>query len=220
VLRYRHKNWVAIFLKVLLCRPHRIESPQDNFTKTFGEAGMKSLVVKRSVMINRHKTSVSLEDPFWSGLKEIAHSERATMSELLAKIDGTRERGNLSSAIRLFVLDQVRTNGMLRLTATTLMLAVALTASFPTTASAWYYPPKPPPIIPHSTSGAAGAGAGATAGFIGFVAVLAAYDLLRRTTCVGDFLYLGGPGFTEKMPNGNVMIPQCLILTEQRRKRG
>ena len=65
---------------------------------------MKSSVVKRSVMISRHKTSVSLEDPFWSGLKEIAHSERATLSELVAKIDGTREHGNLSSAIRQFAL--------------------------------------------------------------------------------------------------------------------
>jgi predicted DNA-binding ribbon-helix-helix protein len=176
---------------------------------------MKSLIVKRSVMIAGHKTSVSLEDPFWSGLKEIAHFERATVSELVAKIDNKRARGNLSSAIRLFVLDQVRTNGMLRLTATALMCAVALTAFFPTTASAWYQPPPPapPPIIPHGTSAAAGAGA--TAGFIGFVAVLAGYDLLRRTTCVGDFLYLGGPGFTEKMPNSNVMIPQCPIVKKQ-----
>ena len=108
---------------------------------------MKSLVVKRSVMIDGHKTSVSLEDPFWSGLKEIAHSEGATLPALLAKIDGTRERGNLSSAIRLFVLDQVRTNGMLRLTATALMCAVALTASFPTAASAWYPPPVPSPPL-------------------------------------------------------------------------
>ena len=176
---------------------------------------MKSVVLKRSVMIGGHKTSVSLEDPFWSGLKEIARSKGATLPALLAKIDGTRERGNLSSAIRLFVLDQVRTNGMLRLAATTLMLAVALTASFPTTASAWYPPPVPPPpsIVTHGTSGAAGAAA--TAGFIGFVAVLVGYDLLRRTTCVGDFLYLGGPGFTEKMPNGNVMIPQCPIVKRQ-----
>ena len=82
---------------------------------------MKSLVVKRSVMIDRHKTSVSLEDPFWSVLKEIAHSERATVSKLLAKIDGAREHGNLSSAIRLFVLDKVRTNGMLRIAAATVM---------------------------------------------------------------------------------------------------
>ena len=50
------------------------------------------------------------------------------------------------------------------------------------------------------------------AGFLGFVAVLAGYDLLRRTTCVGGFLYLGGPGFGEKMPNGNVLIPQCPIV--------
>ena len=177
---------------------------------------MKSSVVKRSVWIDGHKTSVSLEDQFWSGLKEIAHSEGATLPALLAKIDGTRKHRNLSSAIRLFVLDQVRTNGMLRLTVTTLMYAVALTASFPPTASAWYPPPVPPPAPPIVTHGASGAaGAGATAGFIGFVAVLAGYDLLRRTTCVGDFLHLGGPGFTEKMPNGNVMIPQCPIVTKQ-----
>jgi predicted DNA-binding ribbon-helix-helix protein len=130
---------------------------------------MKSLVVKRPVMIDRHKTSVSLEEPFWSVLKEIARSERATVSALVAKIDSKRERGNLSSAIRLFVLDQVRTNGMLRITAATLMCSVVLTASLPTTAAAWYYPPKPAPVIPPSgTSGAAGAGAG----FIGSVVVL------------------------------------------------
>ena len=177
---------------------------------------MKSSIIKRSVMIDGHKTSVSLEDSFWSGLKEIAQFERATLPELLAKIDGKRERGNLSSAIRLFVLDQVRTNRMLRVTAATLVCAVALTSSFPTSASAWYppHPPAPPPIIAHGTSGAAGAAA--TAGFLGFVAVLAGYDLLRRTTCVGDFLYLGGPGFTEKMPNGNVMVPQCLIAKKRR----
>jgi len=174
---------------------------------------MKSLIIKRSVIIAGHKTSVSLEDSFWRGLKEIAHIERTTLSELLAKIEGKRERGNLSSAVRLFVLDQVRTNRMLRITAATLVCAVALTSSFPTTASAWYPPqviPVPPPIVTHGTSGAAGAAA--TAGFLGFVAVLAGYDLLRRTTCVGAFLYLGGPGFGEKMPNGNVLIPQCPIV--------
>ena len=175
---------------------------------------MKSSVVKRSVMISGHKTSVSLEDPFWSGLKEIAHSERATLPELLAKIDRERERGNLSSAIRLFVLDQVKTNRMLRLTAAVLACVVAGLSFFSTTASAWYPPhPPAPPIITHGTSGAAGAAA--SAGFIGFVAALAGYDLLRRTTCVGDFLYLGGPGFTEKMPNGNVMIPQCPIVKKR-----
>jgi predicted DNA-binding ribbon-helix-helix protein len=176
---------------------------------------MKSSIIRRSVMIAGHKTSVSLEDSFWSGLKEIAQIERATLPKLLAKIDGEREHGNLSSAIRLFVLDQVRTGRMLRLTAATLMCVVALTSSFPTTATAWYPPkvPVPAPVVTHGTSGAAGAAA--TAGFIGFVAVLAGYDLLRRTTCSGDFLGLGGPGFTEKMPNGNVMNPQCPIVRKQ-----
>jgi predicted DNA-binding ribbon-helix-helix protein len=64
---------------------------------------MQSSIVKRSVIIHHHKTSVSLEDSFWS-LKEIAHSERVTISELLAKTVGTRDHGNLSSAIRLFGL--------------------------------------------------------------------------------------------------------------------
>jgi hypothetical protein len=98
-----------------------------------------------------------------------------------------------------------------KLTAAALIGAVALTTSLPTTASAFVYHPKPPPIIPHSTGTSGAAGAGATAGFIGFVAILAGYDLLRRTTCIGDPWRLGGPGFTEKMPNGNVMIPQCPV---------
>ncbi len=69
---------------------------------------MKSSVVKRSVVINGHKTSVSLEDPFWVDLKKIAHTQQTTLSELVTKIDGTREQGNLSSAIRLFVLHHFR----------------------------------------------------------------------------------------------------------------
>ena len=69
---------------------------------------MKSLIVKRSVKIHGHKTSVSLEDPFWSDLKKIAHTQQATMSKVIADIDNTRQHGNLSSAIRLFVLDRLR----------------------------------------------------------------------------------------------------------------
>ncbi|MGE5819311.1 MAG: ribbon-helix-helix domain-containing protein [Deltaproteobacteria bacterium] len=72
---------------------------------------MKSSVVKRSIVIDGHKTSVSLEDAFWSDLKEIAHAQRATLSGLVAKIDETRQHGNLSSAIRLFVLEHFRTHG-------------------------------------------------------------------------------------------------------------
>jgi predicted DNA-binding ribbon-helix-helix protein len=70
---------------------------------------MKSLVVKRSIVIDGHKTSVSVEDAFWSRLKEIAHDEHATMSKMVGNIDKLRRHGNLSSAIRLFVLDRVRT---------------------------------------------------------------------------------------------------------------
>jgi len=75
---------------------------------------MKSQVVKRSIVIDGHKTSVSLEDAFWTGLREIAQAQHATLSKLVGEIDRARQQGNLSSAIRLFVLDQVRmsaTNG-------------------------------------------------------------------------------------------------------------
>jgi predicted DNA-binding ribbon-helix-helix protein len=69
---------------------------------------MKSPVVKRSIIIAGHKTSVSLEDAFWKGLKEIAIRNDMTLSELVAQIDSRRTVGNLSSAIRLFVLDHYR----------------------------------------------------------------------------------------------------------------
>ena len=54
---------------------------------------MKSPVVKRSIVIAGHKTSVSLEDAFWDALKEIAASRRTTLSELVASIDGGRDHG-------------------------------------------------------------------------------------------------------------------------------
>jgi len=67
----------------------------------------KSAVVKRSIVIVGHKTSVSLEDHFWNWLKEIARTQEQTVSDLVAQIDKNREHTNLSSAIRLFVLDYV-----------------------------------------------------------------------------------------------------------------
>jgi predicted DNA-binding ribbon-helix-helix protein len=69
---------------------------------------MKSPVVKRSIVIAGHKTSVSLEDAFWEALKEIAMVRNATLSEVVAGIDASRSQGNLSSAIRLFVLHHYR----------------------------------------------------------------------------------------------------------------
>jgi predicted DNA-binding ribbon-helix-helix protein len=75
---------------------------------------MKSLVAKRSIVIGGHKTSVSLEEAFWSDLKEIAHDQQATLSKLVSQIDEKREQGNLSSAIRLYVLEHIRSHGLLR----------------------------------------------------------------------------------------------------------
>jgi predicted DNA-binding ribbon-helix-helix protein len=69
---------------------------------------MKSCIVKRSIVISHHKTSISLEDAFWTGLKEIARSRRLTLSEMVGVIEAGRSQGNLSSAVRLFVLDHYR----------------------------------------------------------------------------------------------------------------
>jgi predicted DNA-binding ribbon-helix-helix protein len=66
---------------------------------------MKSLILKRSVVIAGHRTSISLEDAFWKELKEIAGLRKMALSELIGTIDTERTHANLSSAIRLFVLD-------------------------------------------------------------------------------------------------------------------
>ena len=69
---------------------------------------MKSAITKRSIAIGGRKTSVSLEDAFWTSLKEIAGHRDITLSDMVALIDTGRHAGNLSSAIRLFVLDHYR----------------------------------------------------------------------------------------------------------------
>ena len=66
---------------------------------------MKSTIVKRSIVLSGHKTSVSLEDAFWRGLKDIATTRRTTLSDLIGSVDAGRREGNLSSALRLFVLN-------------------------------------------------------------------------------------------------------------------
>ncbi len=74
-----------------------------------GSKGVKSTVVKRSIVVERHKTSISIEDIFWSSLKEIARARGLTLSQLVASIDGGRGPAtNLSSAIRVFILDHYR----------------------------------------------------------------------------------------------------------------
>jgi predicted DNA-binding ribbon-helix-helix protein len=65
---------------------------------------MKSSIVKRSVHPAGHKTSVSIEDDFWKALKDISSARDMTLSALIHEIDEQRNHGNLSSAIRLFVL--------------------------------------------------------------------------------------------------------------------
>jgi predicted DNA-binding ribbon-helix-helix protein len=69
---------------------------------------MKTTVRKHSILLGGHKTSVSLEDAFWHALKKLARENRVTTSGMAAQIDGTRESHNLSSAIRLFVLQHYR----------------------------------------------------------------------------------------------------------------
>ena len=73
---------------------------------------MATLIIKRSVVLNGSKTSVSLENKFWDGLQEIARSENLTASALVERIaGGRRESDNLSSEIRVFVLDYFQTRG-------------------------------------------------------------------------------------------------------------
>jgi predicted DNA-binding ribbon-helix-helix protein len=69
---------------------------------------MKSAIIKRSIVVGTHKTSVSLEDQFWGALKEIAEARKTTLANLVASIDSDRKHSNLSSAIRLFVLSFYR----------------------------------------------------------------------------------------------------------------
>ncbi|MBM1170493.1 ribbon-helix-helix domain-containing protein [Microvirga arabica] len=65
-------------------------------------------VLKRSVSIAGHRTSISLEEPFWEGLREIAEREKISVQALIGRIDAERGEQNLSSAIRVFVLNDLR----------------------------------------------------------------------------------------------------------------
>ena len=67
----------------------------------------QSTIVKRSVRIAGHATSISLEAAFWQALCDIAAARQMSVNALIAAIDATRS-GNLSSAIRLFVLDSAQ----------------------------------------------------------------------------------------------------------------
>jgi predicted DNA-binding ribbon-helix-helix protein len=90
---------------------------------------VKSLIVKRSVIIDGHRTSISLEDAFWNALRDIAHARNTTLYRLVAEIDSKRQHDNLSSALRLFVLGFYREQCIKQLgTASPLSPTSALTA--------------------------------------------------------------------------------------------
>lgn len=75
---------------------------------------MKSPIAKRSVVLDHHKTSISLEDEFWNGVRAIADRKNMKLTELLAQIDSERNHSNLSSAIRVFVLNETRAQAELQ----------------------------------------------------------------------------------------------------------
>ena len=62
-------------------------------------------IAKHSLVIAGHRTSISLEEAFWSGLRTIAHVRGQSLAGLVAEIDAGRDGTNLSSAIRVFVLE-------------------------------------------------------------------------------------------------------------------
>jgi predicted DNA-binding ribbon-helix-helix protein len=72
---------------------------------------MSAGVVKRSVAVAGHRTSISLEEPFWDALREIAGRRGLSVQALIGEIDAGREVQNLSSAIRVFVLETFRGAG-------------------------------------------------------------------------------------------------------------
>ncbi|PZP54142.1 MAG: aryl-sulfate sulfotransferase [Micavibrio aeruginosavorus] len=72
------------------------------------ETVLSAKVVKRSVSIAGHLTSISLEEPFWSELQNIAKAEKVSLSKLIARIDKSRKT-NLSSALRLYVFHHLKT---------------------------------------------------------------------------------------------------------------
>jgi len=73
-----------------------------------GDARRKSTIVRRYVTFSGRNSSVSLEDAFWNALKEIAATREVSVSDLIATINKERQHTNLSSVLRLFVLDHYR----------------------------------------------------------------------------------------------------------------
>lgn len=79
--------------------------PRNQGKDADGDGHLKSRVIKRSLVVGGHKTSVSLEDVFWKELRAMAHERHLHLSQLAGAIDAERQYCNLSSAIRLFVFE-------------------------------------------------------------------------------------------------------------------
>jgi predicted DNA-binding ribbon-helix-helix protein len=92
-------------------RPHR-----ETEAMTPKHRMEQSPVRKRTAKVGTHSTSVSVEEEFWQGLKEIARQRELPVNTLLTDIDRQRQHANLSSAIRLYVLDHYRRLAELGLT--------------------------------------------------------------------------------------------------------
>ena len=87
---------------------HRPKSwPKTCLPKTVLKAHDITMMIKRSMTIHGHRTSVSLEQPFWDMMQDIAASRRQSLASLVQKIDSKRD-GGLSSALRLFVLAELK----------------------------------------------------------------------------------------------------------------
>jgi predicted DNA-binding ribbon-helix-helix protein len=88
---------------------HHAEAAVETAGRVHPPQGRRnSSVIKRSVVRNGHKSSISLEDQFWDALREIAERKDMAISTLVAAIDHSRTTSNLSSAIRVYVLDHFR----------------------------------------------------------------------------------------------------------------
>ena len=70
---------------------------------------MSARVIKHSLVIARHRTAISLEDAFWTALKNCAQERTISLAALVTEIDSTRGDANLSSAIRVYLFNRAKT---------------------------------------------------------------------------------------------------------------
>jgi predicted DNA-binding ribbon-helix-helix protein len=90
-------------------RRHQPRPAGISITTLIGSVGMKSPIVKHSIVIKGRRTTIGIEEEFWAALKEIAQERGVTLTRLVSTIDAERNNANLASALRLFALDHYRT---------------------------------------------------------------------------------------------------------------